>query len=320
MGGSHCVSRPFSVVWPSSHLLDCGLAARNHRFMCSSLADRRVASNFGQATSICVPRLCNIAQFPRTVGPVPEPPHCLIRTHVQHPACYGSNVLRREVESSRCAGYCTPRARRRAAYPRIVRIQLRGSGAFQCWEQNFGEPMSRQILNGWKEISNHIERGVRTAQRWESLLGMPVHRPALKDRSSVVAFSDELDGWLSRSAPDSRDECLAVGGKEENNRNLVRVLDGMSTLIRQTRQLICHMKVLQESRRRPARIHRLRIESRARVHTPSTAARGVSLLIFPRRKRSLAGRLPHGALPIADPGITSPLPSEKARGMSAGDR
>ena len=63
-----------------------------------------------------------------------------------------------------------------------------------CWQQNFGEPMSRQILNGWKEISNHIERGVRTAQRWESLLGMPIHRPALKNRSAVVAFSDELDG------------------------------------------------------------------------------------------------------------------------------
>ena len=173
--------------------------------------------------------------------------------------------------------------------------------------------MSRQILNGWKEISNHIERGVRTAQRWESLLGMPVHRPALKDRSAVVAFSDELDGWLSRSSPDARDECLAVSDKEENNRNLLRVLDGMSTLIRQTRQLICHMKVLQESRR-PAKTYRRRIESRARVHTPSTAARGrASLLIFPRRKRSSAGRLPNAAFPIADAGSATPASSAKAR-------
>ena len=123
--------------------------------------------------------------------------------------------------------------------------------------------MSRRILNGWKEISNHIERGVRTAQRWESSLGMPVHRPALKNRSAVVAFSDELDGWLSRSSPDAQDECLAVNDNEENNRNLLRVLDGMSTLIRQTRQLICHMKVLQESRRRPAKIHHHRIESKS---------------------------------------------------------
>src|ERR1700722_8766977 len=110
--------------------------------------------------------------------------------------------------------------------------------------------MSRQILNGWKEISNHIERGVRTAQRWESLLGMPVHRPALKDRSAVVAFSDELEGWLSRTSPDTRDEVSAVNDKQENNRNLLRVLDDMSTLVRQSRQLICHMLVLQERRRR----------------------------------------------------------------------
>lgn len=132
--------------------------------------------------------------------------------------------------------------------------------------------MSRQILSGWKEISNHIERGVRTAQRWESLLGMPVHRPALKDRSAVVAFSDELEGWLSRSSPHTRDECLAVNDKEENNRNLLRVLDGISTLVRQSRQLICHMQVLQERRRRSRKIHHHRIASRARLRTPSRQA------------------------------------------------
>ena len=153
--------------------------------------------------------------------------------------------------------------------------------------------MSRQILNGWKEISNHIERGVRTAQRWESSLGMPVHRPALKNRSAVVAFSDELDGWLSRSSPDARDEFLAVNDKEENNRNLLRVLDGMSTLIRQTRQLICHMKVLQESRRRPAKIHhhRVRIES-APAHCVNGRPRHGFVAAFPRRKRGWAGRVP----------------------------
>lgn len=174
--------------------------------------------------------------------------------------------------------------------------------------------MSRQILNGWKEISNHIERGVRTAQRWESLLGMPIHRPAMKDRSAVVAFSDELDGWLSRSSPDARDECLAVSDKEASNRNLLRVLDGMSTLIRQTRQLIFHMKVLQESPRRSAKIHHHRIESRVRVHTPSTAARGRdSLLIFPRRKRSSLGRPHVASLPIENASFTTPPSAEKTR-------
>ena len=85
--------------------------------------------------------------------------------------------------------------------------------------------MSRQILNGWKEISNHIERGVRTAQRWEALLGMPVHRPALKDRSAVVAFTDELDCWITRNVLDTPDE-----NGEGRNESLARLHDNMSSL------------------------------------------------------------------------------------------
>jgi hypothetical protein len=173
--------------------------------------------------------------------------------------------------------------------------------------------MSRQILNGWKEISKHIERGVRTAQRWESLLGMPVHRPALKDRSAVVGFSDELEGWLSRTSPHTRDNCLAVDNKEEINRNLLRVLDDMGALVRQTRQLICHMQVLQELGRRSRKIHHRREPSRARLRTASTTGRGkASLLPFPRHKRGCASRTP-AALPVADVGVTTPAPSAKAR-------
>ena len=171
--------------------------------------------------------------------------------------------------------------------------------------------MSRQILSGWKEISNHIERGVRTAQRWESLLGMPIHRPALKNGSAVVAFSDELEGWLSRTSPQTRDACSAVNGQEENN--LLRVLDDMSILVRQNRQLICHMQALQERRQRARKIHH-RIASRARVRTALTAGRGMaSLLIFPRRKRGWAARPPNAASPMADAGFTPPAPIEKAR-------
>jgi response regulator RpfG family c-di-GMP phosphodiesterase len=40
---------------------------------------------------------------------------------------------------------------------------------------------------------------VRTLQRYESQFGLPIHRPAGKDRSAVIAFSDELHQWLSRS-------------------------------------------------------------------------------------------------------------------------
>ena len=56
------------------------------------------------------------------------------------------------------------------------------------------------LLNSWKEIANHLGRGVRTVQRWERELGLPVRRPWGRSRSTVMAMSDELDLWL-RTAP-----------------------------------------------------------------------------------------------------------------------
>ncbi len=53
------------------------------------------------------------------------------------------------------------------------------------------------FLNGWKEISNYLGRGVRTVQRWEHL-GLPVRRPAGRTRSAVCALPDEIDAWVKR--------------------------------------------------------------------------------------------------------------------------
>jgi len=55
------------------------------------------------------------------------------------------------------------------------------------------------ILNSWKEIANYLGRGVRTVQRWERDLGLPVHRPKGKDRSAVLAFPEELNAWLQQT-------------------------------------------------------------------------------------------------------------------------
>jgi hypothetical protein len=62
------------------------------------------------------------------------------------------------------------------------------------------EPGQHAILNSWKEIATYLGRGVRTVQRWEADLGLPVHRPKGKDRSAVLALTDEIDAWL-RQAP-----------------------------------------------------------------------------------------------------------------------
>jgi len=54
------------------------------------------------------------------------------------------------------------------------------------------------ILNSWKEIAGYLGRGVRTAQRWERDLALPVRRPRGKERSAVVAVSSDIDAWLKR--------------------------------------------------------------------------------------------------------------------------
>jgi CheY-like chemotaxis protein len=63
---------------------------------------------------------------------------------------------------------------------------------------------NRKVLHGWKQIAEYLGRGVRSVQRYEGDLKLPIRRPAGKDRGSVLAFSDELDDWLERSVTKSR--------------------------------------------------------------------------------------------------------------------
>lgn len=50
-------------------------------------------------------------------------------------------------------------------------------------------------LESWKEIAVHLNRGVRTVQRWEQAEGLPVHRLPHEKRGSVYAYPEELDAW-----------------------------------------------------------------------------------------------------------------------------
>ena len=75
-----------------------------------------------------------------------------------------------------------------------------------------------EILNSWKEIANYLGRGVRTVQRWERDLGLPVHRPKGKDRSAVLAFPAELEAWLHNTPVRSQvrlDDALYLSGAEK---------------------------------------------------------------------------------------------------------
>jgi len=55
---------------------------------------------------------------------------------------------------------------------------------------------NHQILNTWKDISFYLDRNIRTCQRWEKEIGLPVYRMEESSRASVFAYKDEIDEWL----------------------------------------------------------------------------------------------------------------------------
>jgi hypothetical protein len=71
-------------------------------------------------------------------------------------------------------------------------------------------PPSR--LNGWKEIAGYFGKGVRTVQRWEKDLGLPVHRIGGAGSEIVYALAAELDAWQASAAATKamRDEAAAI--------------------------------------------------------------------------------------------------------------
>lgn len=54
---------------------------------------------------------------------------------------------------------------------------------------------SSKRFNSWKEIAAYLQRDVRTVQRWETDLGLPVHRRLHTRRGIVYAYQAELDAW-----------------------------------------------------------------------------------------------------------------------------
>ncbi|MGI9102105.1 MAG: hypothetical protein ACR2IF_06640 [Terriglobales bacterium] len=73
---------------------------------------------------------------------------------------------------------------------------LRSVTSFRFRERKKDMTPQIRVLNSWKEIAAYLDRGVRTAQRWEHDLHMPIHRPKGQERSAVIAFPEELDNWL----------------------------------------------------------------------------------------------------------------------------
>lgn len=95
----------------------------------------------------------------------------------------------------------------------------------------------RTVLSSWKEIAAYLGKGVRTVQRWERELGLPVRRPRPNERQIVLAFPDELDAWLKRSP-----QATSSNGKRrqefERLRNLLQQTMAETKRLQQTTQTL----------------------------------------------------------------------------------
>lgn len=53
------------------------------------------------------------------------------------------------------------------------------------------------IVSGWKAIAAYLGMGVRTVQRYEREVGLPVRRLLRGKQGSVLATKSELDAWIN---------------------------------------------------------------------------------------------------------------------------
>lgn len=79
----------------------------------------------------------------------------------------------------------------------LVNMRSSNSRRHTAESESLGIKKQADILNSWKEIAFYLHRGVRTVERWERDLHLPVRRPRNKTRSAVVAFRSDLDEWLA---------------------------------------------------------------------------------------------------------------------------
>jgi hypothetical protein len=97
------------------------------------------------------------------------------------------------------------RRRRRRIQPRISLAPygapngLRGFCIF-CAGGDIGyvsqPPDGSHVLTSWKEIATYLGKGLRTVQRWEHELSLPIRRPLNAQKHIVMALPAELDEWV----------------------------------------------------------------------------------------------------------------------------
>lgn len=89
-----------------------------------------------------------------------------------------------------------------------------------------------KTLNSWKEIAVYLGLGVRTAQRWELQLNLPVHRIGSGSRSPVFAFKAELDVWIRHQPGQNGQDALPFGAQPNRHAHPHEAVESLSRVVR----------------------------------------------------------------------------------------
>jgi hypothetical protein len=99
------------------------------------------------------------------------------------------------------------------------------------------------VLSCWKDIACYLGKGVRTVQRWERELGLPVRRPSGSDKHVVIAMPSELKQWMrSRLSPRS-----PTVSPEQQNEHVAKLHLLLDCTKQRTKQL--HQRAAEETSR-----------------------------------------------------------------------
>ncbi len=61
-----------------------------------------------------------------------------------------------------------------------------------------------EVLSSWKDVAAHLGKSVRTVQRWEAELGLPIHRPNKRQQRIILAYPEELRQWVGAKLASAR--------------------------------------------------------------------------------------------------------------------
>jgi TolB-like protein/Tfp pilus assembly protein PilF len=91
------------------------------------------------------------------------------------------------------------------------------------------DPSANDRLDSWKEIAAYLKKEVRTVQRWEKSLGLPVRRLAQGKVGTVFAYKPDLDAWWRESqskVDDEQDKSYAEADSGSSGSNVVVLVAG----------------------------------------------------------------------------------------------